>query len=145
MTNFSFRKSTEEDIAAVYRLMCELENETLPYDDFARIYRSQLDNENMTALVCTVENKAIAFLNLRFEEQLHHCGRIAEIMEFAVAPEYRSMGIGKAMLHEARMTALEYGCSQIEVSSNRMRSDAHRFYERERMERSHYKFSERLI
>ena len=83
--------------------------------------------------------------NESFEEQLHHCEIIAEIMEFVVAADCRDIGVGKEVLEEACRVAQEYGCSQIEVACNQLRKDTHRFYEREGMHNFHYKFSGRLI
>lgn len=77
-------------------------------------------------------------------DELHHCECIAEIMEFSVNPAYRSKGIGKQMLDEAIHVAKEYGCSQIEVACNQLRTNTHRFYLREDMNNFHYKFSRRL-
>ena len=84
-------------------------------------------------------------LNLRFEYQLHHAARIAEIMELVVAAQCRNKGAGKLMLNEACRIAKENGCIQIEVACNQLRKDTHRFYEREGMKNYHYKFSKPLV
>ena len=90
------------------------------------------------------DGKVISELNLRFEMQLHHADRIAEIMEFAVDPGYRNKGIGAEVLAEAERIAKEAGCVQIEVACNQLRKDTHRFYEREGMNNFHFKFSKPL-
>ena len=82
---------------------------------------------------------------LRFEEQLHHSERIAEIMEFAVDEAYRKQGIGKEMLANACQLAGDFGCTQIEVACNQCRKATHRFYLREGMHNYHFKFSKSLI
>ena len=139
-----YRKSILDDCEKIYSLVCNLENKELPFDKFQKIYCEQVSNKNYYCIVAESNNDIIAFLNMRFEEQLHHCERIAEIMEFAVNPKYRSQGIGKQMLEEAVQIAQNYGCPQIELSSNQLRTDAHRFYLREGMNNFHYKFSRRL-
>lgn len=139
-----FRKSEEKDCKAMYDLICDMENKRLPYEIFEGIYRKQLQREDMYCLIREEDGKVTAMLNLRFEEQLHHCEKIAEIMEFVVDVECRNAGIGKEVLEEACRVALEYGCSQIEVACNQLRKDTHRFYEREGMHNFHYKFSKRL-
>ena len=83
-------------------------------------------------------------MNLRFEYQLHHAARIAEIMEFVVAPQCRNKGLGKLILNEACEIAKDHDCIQIEVACNQLRKDTHRFYEREGMKNYHYKFSRSL-
>lgn len=159
-----YRKATMNDCRAVYDLICDMEDKSLPYHDFERIFSGQLDNENYYCLICqseamdrvsqtedqdrvycsvndTNDGSVIGFLNLRFEDQLHHAGRIAEIMEFVVDAEYRNKGAGKDILREAKEVAREHGCIQIEVACNQLREDTHRFYLREGMENYHYKFS----
>ena len=139
-----FRKALPGDCAAVYSLICNLENRELPFPEFSCIFNSQLLNESYCCLVCEQDDNLSAVLNLRFEDQLHHAGRVAEIMEFAVAPECRRKGLGQEMLEQACIAAKENGCMQIEVDCNLLREDAHRFYLREGMHCFHYKFSRSL-
>ena len=139
-----YRKSKKEDVASLYELMCILENKTLPYDVFLEIYEEQLASKNSYCLVAEKENKMVAMLNMRFERQLHHCEKIAEVMEFVVLEKERNLGIGKAMFQKACDIAKENGCPQIELATNQLRLHAHRFYEREGMSNFHYKFSMRL-
>ena len=139
-----YRKSERNDCEGIYRLICELEGKELPPERFSSIYLEQLKNRNYYCLVCERDDHVAGVLNLRFEDQLHHAGRIAEILEFAVGAQYRSQGIGKEMLAEACRIAKEHGCGQIEVACNLRREGAHRFYQREGMEQTHYKFSEKL-
>ena len=138
------RKSEEKDCRAVYDLICDMENKQLPYEGFEKIYQKQLQNASMYCLIDEEDGKVRAMLNLRFEEQLHHCEKIAEIMEFVVDETFRNQNVGQKVLAEAKRIALEQGCSQIEVACNQLRKDTHRFYEREGMHNFHYKFSLRL-
>jgi len=138
------RKSEIKDCRAVYDLICDMENKQLPYDVFEKIYEKQLQQENMYCLIDEEDGMVRAMLNLRMEEQLHHCEKIAEIMEFVVDASCRNEKVGQKVLAEAKRVALEKGCSQIEVACNQLRKDTHRFYEREGMHNFHYKFSCRL-
>ncbi|MBR5122496.1 MAG: GNAT family N-acetyltransferase [Anaerotignum sp.] len=140
-----YRKSEEKDCKAIYDLICDMENKQLPYDIFEEIYRNQLARKDMYCIIREENGKVQVMLNLRFEEQLHHCEKIAEIMEFVVDAGSRDIGVGKEVLEEACRVAQEYGCSQIEVACNQLRKDTHRFYEREGMHNFHYKFSRRLM
>ena len=140
-----YRKSEEKDCKAIYDLICDMENKQLPYTVFEEMYRNQLERKDMYCLIREENGKVQAMLNLRFEEQLHHCEKIAEIMEFVVDAKCRDIGVGKEVLSEACRLAKEYGCSQIEVACNQLRKDTHRFYEREGMHNFHYKFSRRLM
>lgn len=139
-----FRKSTADDLDAVYRLVCILEGKALPLGAFSAIYRRQIADGRYCCLVCEDGGALLAVLNLRFEGQLHHAGRIAEVLEFVVDPACRSRGIGKAMFAHACRLAQENGCGQIELATNQLRTGAHRFYQREGMNNFHFKFSKQL-
>lgn len=137
-----YRKSVPGDCQAIYDLICDMEGKQLPYDLFEGIYLRQLaDEERFYCLICEANGMVAGMLNLRFEEQLHHAGWIAEIMEFVVDPSCRSKGIGADMFEEACRIARVHGCSQIEVACNQLRKDTHRFYLRQGMKNYHYKFS----
>ena len=140
-----YRKSIEEDCPTIHALICDMEQKALPYEEFAEIYRSQLADDRFYCLVRTEDDTVIAFINLRFERQLHHCETIAEIMEFVVDAAHRNGGVGREMLREACTLCTARGCAQIEVACNQLRHDTHRFYTREGMHNFHYKFSKRLI
>ena len=139
-----YRKSKFEDLTSVYNLVCELEGRSLPFDHFSDIYEKQMNDRHYYCLICEHEDKIIGMLNLRFEEQLHHAERIAEILEFVIDPAYRSRGIGKELFSTACRLAKKEGCIQIEAACNQLREDTHRFYIREGMQKFHYKFSKSL-
>lgn len=139
-----YRKSIEEDCPTIHALICDMEKKALPYEEFAEIYRSQLTDDRFYCLVRTEGDTVIAFINLRFERQLHHCETIAEIMEFVVDAAHRNGGVGSDVLREACAVSAAHGCAQIEVACNQLRHDTHRFYQREGMRNFHYKFSKRL-
>jgi GNAT superfamily N-acetyltransferase len=59
-------------------------------------------------------------------------GQRAWVEDLAVHPDRRSRGIGKALLDAAKGWARERGATHLELDSGDARTDAHRFYERER-------------
>ena len=121
-----------------------MESKCLPYSVFEEIYRKQLANDHYECIVCEMDSEVIAMINLRYEEQLHHAGCIAEIMEFVVKAGYRNKGHGKDLFCYACHRAEEWGCIQMEVACNQLRKDTHRFYLREGLKNYHYKFSKGL-
>ena len=141
MSYFICRKSTPDDCSGVYELICELEAVRFPYDRFSQIYAGQNSDSRYCCLVCEKDSEIVAVLNLRFENQLHHCSCIAEIIEFVVAAPYRGHGIGKDMFDRAVNAAREAGCTRIELATNQVRKNAHRFYERMGMKHTHYTYT----
>lgn len=136
-----YRICEKGDEAAVYHLICELEDKELDWNNFKKAYRLQLDSPNYRCWVWEENGRVTGMLNLRFEWQLHHENPVAEILEFAVLKEYRGRGIGRELFSQACDGARDRGCELIEVACNRRRTDAHRFYRAVGMEESHCRFS----
>lgn len=57
-----------------------------------------------------------------------------------VAETHRNRGIGGRMMHWALERCRENGCSMVQLTSNKKRIDAHRFYERLGFVKSHEGF-----
>lgn len=140
----TFRKADFQDCGAVYRLICALEETTLPYAHFSSIFQSQTADPRYYCMVCELEGRIVGVLNLRFEAQLHHAQTVGEILEFFIDAPCRGMGIGRELLARACRISRAFGCAQIEVACHRARERAHRFYLREGMYKSHFKFSKYL-
>ena len=135
------RRGNAGDFDAVYRLICELENQTFDRRKLHEIYMQQLQDMHYCCLVYEFEGEIVGMLNMRFEMQMHHAGMVAEILEFAMSGQHRSQGIGHELFAEACRIARSESCTFIEAVSNQVRRDAHRFYLREGMQNRSYKFS----
>ena len=66
--------------------------------------------------------------------------RRAQVESVHVAPEMRSRGIGEAMMRFAIDEARRRGCFRLQLTSNKTRTDAHRFYRRLGFGQSHEGF-----
>ena len=71
------RKAELYDAGAVYALICELEEQALPRLEFENIFASLLKLPEHFLLIGEVDGRAVAFLHLRIEGQLHHAAKIA--------------------------------------------------------------------
>ena len=71
-------------------------------------------------------------------------GLCAEVESMHVHPDFRGRGIGEQLLNAAVDAAQQAGCYRVQLTSNRQRADAHRFYERHRFVPSHIGFK-RLV
>lgn len=139
------RQASCADLPAVYQLICTLEETVFPKELFTWGYDAMMANPNHVILVAEAEGRIIGALHLRMEFQLHHCENIAEIMELVVDVKYRSHGIGKQLLAAAETAARKRHCQILEVTSNRKRKKAHKFYQREGMKNTHYKFVKQIL
>ena len=63
-----------------------------------------------------------------FQHFQHAGGWCCEIESVHVRADRRSQGIGAAILDAAESLAQERGCYRIQLTSNSVRTDAHRFY-----------------
>lgn len=138
------RQAEIGDFDAVYALLCALEGVVLDRDAVSRIYAEVMENAASRVLVAERDGHVAGMLHLRFEAQLHHAARVAEIMELCVGESCRSQGVGAELVAKAQRIAEEAGASLIEVACNIKRGGAHRFYERQGLARTHYKFTRPL-
>jgi GNAT superfamily N-acetyltransferase len=82
-------------------------------------------------LVAEVQGEVVGVCQLIVFQHLQaRGGRCAEIESVHVHPEHRGRGIGAALMAAAVARARELGCYRVQLTSNRARGDAHRFYER---------------
>lgn len=56
--------------------------------------------------------------------------RRAQIEAVRVAASHRGQGLGSAMIRWAREEATRRGCALVQLTTDKQRADAHRFYER---------------
>ncbi len=67
----------------------------------------------------------------------HRALPTAEVESVHVAESFRGQRIGEAMMSWAIGEARRLGCKRLQLTSNKARVDAHRFYERLGFEKSH--------
>lgn len=83
-------------------------------------------------LVAVGDGKVIGVISLHFIPQLSLSGDICRISYLCVSEQARSQGVG-AMLEECAVRiARERGCDRIELHCHERRTDAHRFYYRQK-------------
>lgn len=68
-------------------------------------------------------------------------GRFLYVDDLVTLPVARSSGLGAQLLDWLKAHARREGCAALHLDSGVQRHDAHRFYEREGMQRSSYHFS----
>lgn len=75
-------------------------------------------------------NRIIGTFALLIMENLGHLGAPSGLVEdVAVAPDCQRLGVGRAMMQYAMEKCRERGCYKMALSSNRLRTAAHAFYE----------------
>ena len=104
---------------------------------FARIEASPND----TVFVAVLGARIVGTYQLTFVPSIVHRGRLRAMVESVhVDSRLRSRGIGAAMMRHAEAAARAGGAGILQLTSNKKRLDAHRFYERLGFAKSHEGF-----
>ncbi|PVE25181.1 GNAT family N-acetyltransferase [Microvirga sp. KLBC 81] len=152
MSALEFREARAEDLEAIIRLHEEDElgthgdvwsPETKPAYEaaFAAIAKS---SENML-FVAVDGDEVIGTFQLTFIPNLTGRGALrVKVESVKVKAARRSGGIGAKMMAHAESVARARGAAMLELTSNKARKDAHRFYERLGFSRSHEGFKKKL-
>lgn len=131
------RQAQREDVAAIVCLLAQdnvaggRENYIQPlpqayYDAFEEIARSA-DN---TLIVAEIESEIVGTLQLTLIPNLTMQGGKRALVEAVFVDErYRGLGIGRKLMQWVIDTARESGCCMVELTTNKQREAAHRFYE----------------
>lgn len=91
-----------------------------------------LASERASVLVARFEGELVGFCTAYDDIESIRFGRRVWVEDLAVHPERRSLGVGKRLLDEAKQWARDRGAGRLQLESGEARTDAHRFYERER-------------
>jgi GNAT superfamily N-acetyltransferase len=92
-----------------------------------------------------VDHQVVAALQLSFIPGLSdHCAWRAQLEAVRVRRGMRGVGIGTAMVNWVIARARERGCQVVQLTTNRSRLDAQRFYERLGFRASHVGMRRRL-
>jgi len=104
-------------------------------------YYAAFDALDGELLVGELDGRLVATLQLTMLQQLSFRGaKVAQIEAVRVAHDRRGRGLGAELVRFAIDRARAAGCVRVQLTSNKERSDAHRFYERLGFHRSHEGF-----
>lgn len=137
LDGIAFRPARREDLPAIVRLLAEDHlgskreqfEDPLPkayYDAFAAIDA----DPNNEAVVVEEDGAIIGTLQLTFIPNLTYRGGVrAQIEGVRIDDRHRSRGIGRLVFEWAIARARERGCHLVQLTADKTRPDAHRFYE----------------
>jgi GNAT superfamily N-acetyltransferase len=152
MSDLVLRKARADDLEAIIRLHEEdelgahgdawtAENRPAYEAAFAAIQKNPANQ----LFVAERDGQVIGTSQLTFIPNLTGRGALRVKLESVkVRSTLRSQGIGARMIAFAEQAARAGGARLLELSSNKTRTDAHRFYERIGFARSHEGFKKKL-
>jgi GNAT superfamily N-acetyltransferase len=103
-----------------------------------------VSSESAVVLIAVVRDHFVGLCTAYDDIESVRFGRRVWVEDLMVHPDYRSRGIGKQLLDEAKRWAQGRGATRLQLDSSDARTDAHRFYERERPNWRSYSFGWQL-
>jgi GNAT superfamily N-acetyltransferase len=152
MPDLIFRRATEADVPAIIRLLADdmlgssreaMGTESLP--PYLNAFRAVDADENQFLLVVADGTEIVGTLQLTFIPGLSQGGlKRGQIEAVRVASNRRGEKIGEAMIQWALEKCRGEQCRAVQLTTNKARSDAHRFYDRLGFEPSHIGYKKKL-
>lgn len=146
----TIREANEADLPQLIALLAQLapdiipdrEDTTspLPYE-YHLVLRQILDTPGQHVFVAVEGRHIVGSLALAITPNLSHRATPWAIIENMVVDEgHRSKGYGELLIRHAIEEARRAGCYRVSLTTNKRRTDAHRFYERLGFQRTHEAF-----
>lgn len=109
--------------------------------DYLAAFQAISSDPNQVLLVAETDAVSVGTFQLTFTPGIFRRGAWRCTIEGVhVSPEHRNKRIGEKMMAWAVEMAKQRGCAMVQLTSNKKRTDAHRFYERRGFSRSHEGF-----
>lgn len=133
----TMRRATAKDLPAIVELLAndplgaKRENYTLPLPPaYAQAFAAIDRDPNQALCVACVDDAVVGVLQISFIPYLTYQGGWRALIEgVRIAPHMRSRGLGRAVFEWAIERARERGCHMVQLTTDKARPDAIRFYE----------------
>ena len=133
-----FRRAQLADLPAIVALLADdalgqqREDASSPTNPkYVDAFQAILADANQLQLVATVNDEVIGTLQLSFIPGLARKGAWrGQIEAVRIAATHRGSGVGQQMFEWAIGQCRARGCDLVQLTTDKTRSDAHRFYER---------------
>jgi GNAT superfamily N-acetyltransferase len=152
-SSITLRRATREDLPAIVGLLVndplgssrEAASEGGDFGPYATAFAA-IDTDSAQLLVVATDGiEVVATMQLWFIPGLARRGALrAQVEAVRVAANHRSRGLGVAMFQWAIDEARRRGCALVQLTTDKTRADAHRFYERLGFTASHEGFKLQL-
>ncbi len=152
MNGIVFRRAREADLPAIIAMLADdelgklREDTSLPLaEGYLKAFKAIDSDPNQYLAVATEGDEIVGTLQLTFIAGLSRKGALrGQIEAVRVASGHRSEGIGQKMFEWAIEECRARGCVLVQLTTDRDRLDAHRFYERLGFEASHLGYKLKL-
>ena len=146
------RPARREDLEAIVAMLANdplgsgREDASLPLGEAYLEAFDALDQDpNHLLAVAIAEGQVVGTLQLSFIPGLARTGMWrGQIEAVRIAQDFRNSGLGQQMFQWAIARCEERGCGLVQLTTDKTRPDAHRFYERLGFEASHIGYKLKL-
>jgi GNAT superfamily N-acetyltransferase len=146
--NLTYRRAVEADLPFIVKLLTDdavRDTEDRPDEPFHPRYVAALReleaDPNQMMMLAVLDGETVGTIQLTFIPGISGLGTKRCLVEAVhIAPTHRSRGLGTRMIQWAIEQARERDCGMVQLTSNKKRLDAHRFYERLGFLKSHEGF-----
>jgi GNAT superfamily N-acetyltransferase len=138
MTQVTFRKARAGDVAAIIALLADdglgrqrEDTSSPPNPGYLEAFRAIDADPHQLQVVAVVGETVVGTMQLTFIPGLTRKGAWRGLIEgVRVAASQRGSGLGRQMFEWAIDQCRAKGCSLVQLTTDRKRLDAHRFYEK---------------
>ena len=136
------RLGDEREIEGLYRQLHEGEYTSPGVAKMRRALRAVVRNRDHVLLVAVKDGHIVGTNHVLIFRHLARALRPAAIVEnMIVDSRHRGAGVGDELMGTALKIAHRYGCYKLSLTSNRKRTNAHRFYARFGMRHTHFGYT----
>ncbi len=144
----TFRDATDADLPFIVGLIVEdtviSTNDSVAdamHADYRNALAAMTADPNNRMIVAELDGEPVGCIQLTFLPGLMRRGMWRTLVEVVhVAADHRGKGVGGEMMRWVIEESRRRGCGMVQLTSNKKRPDAHRFYERLGFARSHEGF-----
>lgn len=150
MSAISFRPATDADLPAIVAMLADdhLGAQRESPDNLAAYERALAEinaDSRLLQVICEREGGIVGTMQLTLIPGLSRQGMTRmQIEGVRVHADHRSGGIGGEMIRWAIAYGRDHGCGIVELTTDKSRADAHRFYERLGFVQSHLGYKLKL-
>ncbi|WP_417452906.1 GNAT family N-acetyltransferase [Kiloniella sp.] len=145
MTNITFRQAQEDDLPVIISMLADddlgstREDASLPVNQKYRAAFEAIDkDQNQYLAVVEQANEIIGCLQLTFIPGLSRLGMWrGQIESVRIASGHRGSGLGRQMFEWAITECRKRGCELVQLTTDKARPDALKFYEKLGFKSSH--------
>ncbi len=152
MADVIIRRAHEEDLSAIIAMFAADDKgghgdttDQDAYEDYLRAFHMIDASANEQLFVAELDGEVVGTFQLLYTRSLPSRGSLSMIIEAVqTRPDMRGRGIGARMIDYAVEEARRRDCRLAQLTSNSVRTDAHRFYERQGFAKTHTGFKMKL-